>query len=308
MSQSSQSFSVVVSPPAGNVVPASILWQQSFENFGVQEFVKGTTYGTSAKDFFHFNSSGQTSPHSCVDTPTYEGNRALRLFVKGNNAGGDPSSFRADITISSWPKYRLPAPEWYFTTYWIGFAVFVPSNFPTNDGRSTVISQSHNISWNTTDAYGNPWTAVQPDISPQWCVRIIDGHWTVTREWINRDGTKGSNTRYLVSGSTTGLTAPSNASAITPDLGQWTRFVWRVVYHPWEGRIQLWKNDALLYDYDQVESYPDQIFGYYLNDVYSSQLQTASGQDRTLYFDSIRIADEALGGNYATVNPASYRP
>ncbi|MBW2524022.1 MAG: hypothetical protein JRI23_07600 [Deltaproteobacteria bacterium] len=82
--------------------------------------------------------------------------------------------------------------------------------------------------------------------------------------------------------------------------------MWRVVYHPQQGRIQLWRDDELLYDHDQVESYPDQIFGYNLNDVYSSELQTASGDDRTLYFDSIRIADEALGGNYATVNPASY--
>jgi hypothetical protein len=265
----------------GPAVEASIVFHAGFDSLATGALVNGTTY-TVADGRVTGSTSGK-GDISIVTTPTpYAGGKAFKAFLD------DALEYRSELQLSGYPTFNAtyPAtPEG--EELWIGFACYIATDYAFGPlGTSGMIVQWH--------------TGPQPVAidNPAWRIELEnDGAISIYRR-----GQTFSNVKYACTGVT-----------FDDIKGTFARFVVQFKYSKTNtGTVRLWINDTLVSPATLLNvqtwdasytAYGHIKIGLYNGEAYSAA--TAAGT-RTAYYDSIRIAEASSGGNYATVDPATY--
>ncbi len=239
------------------------------------EFVNG--YRTSVSG----SSSDASNPllPEIVTGTRFSGDKSFKFVVPGNDAGGDADSRRSEVELAG---YNRRESNWSGTVHWLGWAFRLDPDWPLNESRDsrTVIAQTHR-------------TTNEPGLSPTWGIRVRgDGSMVLTQEFEGY---------------------PNSSSDIdfhvADSRGDWIRAVMQVKYHGHdEGFIRLWFDDVLVLELQSIRTWQPnaELFGFYKFGIYASWHRHHSAHDKVMWIDDIRIADASKGGNYATVDPATY--
>jgi hypothetical protein len=273
-------FAVPNAGGGGQPNPAGVMWFQKFDDLPSGELlgsygsIPDTRFGTSV-------SGGNDVPGNpclpwAVTDLKYAGTKAIRFTIPGNTG-----QMRSEISLHGYDEYST---NWEGKTHWIGWAARLDSNWPVNGtepaDKRTVIMQVH-----------SHWQ--EPGKSPTWGIRVrTNGEYVVTQEF-----------ECCANPATSAMPAAGNAAN---DRGQWVRWVVNVRYSgTTNGFIRIWKDDVLVLDKQNIMTWePTAVrWGWYKVGLYASWMATTSALTKKMHVDQFRIADQAQGASYATVNP-----
>ncbi len=264
-------FLILVSLPglvSAQTAPSTVLiFENTYEN----------GWGNDMK--FHTTCSENPNRYSIVNSPAGDGSKVARVYNDGTipcrELGGE-MKHRAEIRSTG----QYPGGNETNESYWFGWRVFVPNDYPTSAQESGQVITMQLIG----GGYG-----------PEFTINLSAGSkWNITRDWSTGPGDTGNEYTF---------------KSLPVERGVWTDWV---VHHKrsWingQGLTQVWKNGELV-----VSSTLPWAINYvglnkglgnisFTNGIYWG---TANRNVKyNLYFDNMRVAKGANG--YSLVDPSN---
>lgn len=252
-----------VAPPV-----ADLIFEQDFE-----ALTNGQTTFSGLNLTISTNGTGTPTVST---TTAHGGTKSLRNQVIRS---GGASNYRSELRINAATDNEVSQGQ----EMWTGFAVRLAAPYESDDLGNTVFQ------WHQP-APPHPDDDADTITQPMLIVQVMNGRWQVTKRWAACQPTTNSCKNHL-----------------TYDLGPYTADQWVewVIHIVWDwtsaGELEVWKDGTKVVDVSGAIGYNNSRAAYAKFGLYIPAYQNNDGPDRTVYHDSIKVADES--GSYEAVAP-----